>query len=207
MKAWAMLGFKKKTNDAWLIAGLGNPGDKYARNRHNIGFMAAQKIADVYGFGPFKSKYKGFISEGSIRGHKVILLMPQTYMNVSGESVQGCAKFYKIPPGKIVALYDEIELPPGKMRVKKGGGNAGHNGLKSMDEHLPGTDYWRVRLGVGRPPHKEMDVADYVLGNFTAEDDKWLNGLLKAVAEHVPQLLDGKDSEFMNKVTLDTKEK
>ncbi|MCE7887931.1 MAG: aminoacyl-tRNA hydrolase [Alphaproteobacteria bacterium PRO2] len=200
-----MLGFKKKTNDAWLIAGLGNPGDKYARNRHNIGFMAAQKIADTYGFPPFKSKYKGLIAEGSIKGRKVILILPQTYMNVSGESVQPAAKFYKIPPEKIIALYDEIELPPGKMRVKKGGGNAGHNGLKSLDEHLPGTDYWRVRLGVGRPPHKEMDVADYVLGNFAAEDDKWLGGLLKAVAEHVPQLLDGKDSEFMNKVTLDTK--
>lgn len=203
-----MLGFKKKTtSDAWLIAGLGNPGDKYARNRHNIGFMAAEKIAEVYGFGPFKSKNKGLISEGSIKGHKVVMVMPQTYMNLSGESVQPVAKFYKILPERIIALYDEIELPPGKMRVKKGGGNAGHNGLKSLDEHLPGTDYWRVRLGVGRPLHKEMDVADYVLGNFTADDDKWLGGLLKAVAEHVPQLLDGKDSEFMNKVTLDTKDK
>ncbi len=200
--------FKKKTpNDMWLIAGLGNPGAKYARNRHNIGFMAAEKISEVYGFSPFKTKNKGLLSEGNIKGQKIALLLPQTYMNVSGESVQPVAKFYKIPPGRIIALYDEIELPPGKMRVKKGGGNAGHNGLKSLDEHLPGTDYWRVRLGVGRPPHKEMDVADYVLGNFAADDQVWLDGLLEAVAEHIPQLLEGKDSEFMNKVTLDTKEK
>ncbi|MGB4106266.1 MAG: aminoacyl-tRNA hydrolase [Alphaproteobacteria bacterium] len=200
-----MLGFKKKSNDTWLIAGLGNPGDKYVRNRHNIGFMAAEKIAQAYGFSSFKSKYKGLVAEGSIKGHKVILLMPQTFMNLSGESVQQAVRFYKIALERIVALYDEIELPPGKMRVKKGGGNAGHNGLKSLDEHLPGTNYWRVRLGVGRPPHKEMDVADYVLGNFATDDQVWLEGFLKAVAEHIPQLLDGKDSEFMNKVTLDTK--
>jgi PTH1 family peptidyl-tRNA hydrolase len=202
-----MLFKKKQANDLWLVAGLGNPGDKYARNRHNIGFMAAEKIAQDYNFGPFKSKNKGLISEGSINGQKIILVMPQTYMNLSGESVQPIAKFYKIPPERIIALYDEIELPPGKMRVKQGGGNAGHNGLKSLDEHLPGTNYWRVRLGVGRPPHKDMDVADYVLGNFTADDEKWIGGLLKAIADHIPQLLDGKDSEFMNKVTLDTKEK
>jgi len=204
-----MFGLSKKSSgsgDAWLFAGLGNPGAKYEKNRHNVGFMAAEKIAREYNFSPFKAKYKGLLSEGNIKGQKVILLMPQTFMNLSGESVQPTAKFYKIPPERIVVFYDEIELPGGKVRAKKGGGNAGHNGLKSIDEHLPGKDYWRVRLGVGRPPHPEMDVADYVLGNFSKEEMGWVEKVIEAVAVHLPLMLENNDSEFMNKVTLSTRQ-
>lgn len=200
-----MFGLGKKSSDAWLLAGLGNPGDQYARNRHNIGFMAADEIASQYGFGPWKSKYKAEMAEGSIDGVKVILLKPQTYMNLSGESVASAAKFYKIPTSRVVVFYDEVELPPGKMRVKLGGGNAGHNGLKSMDEHMPDKNYWRVRLGVGRPPHQQMDLADYVLGNFNSDEMRWVKDLTKSVAKNVNLMLAGQDSEYMNKVTLDTK--
>lgn len=200
-----MFGLGKKSSDAWLLAGLGNPGDKYAKNRHNIGFMAADAVADAYGFASWKLKYKGEMSEGSIKGAKVILIKPQTYMNLSGESVQAAAKFYKIPPEQIIVFYDEVELPSGKMKVKQGGGHAGHNGLRSLDECLPANNYWRVRLGVGRPPHKDMDLADYVLGNFSSEDMGWVENLTKVVARHISFLLGGNDSEFMNKVTLDTR--
>jgi PTH1 family peptidyl-tRNA hydrolase len=191
----------KKDTPMWLFAGLGNPGDKYANNRHNIGFLAIDEIADRYGFPPFRSKFQGQVSEGKIGGKKIVLLKPQTYMNNSGQSVAPAAKFYKLPPEQIIVFYDEIELEPGKIRVKQGGGNAGHNGLRSMDDHLPSKEYWRVRMGVGRPEHG--DVADYVLGNFSKGVEKNLaNELVKNAAEHVALLLEEKDSEFMNKVVL-----
>jgi peptidyl-tRNA hydrolase, PTH1 family len=189
----------------WLFAGLGNPGDEYARNRHNIGFMAVDKIAAVYGFPDFKKKHKGLIAEGKIGKYKVVLLKPQTFMNISGESVASAVKFYKISEKRIVVFYDEIELPPGKLRVKVGGGNAGHNGLRSIDEHLPSTDYKRVRLGVGRPDHD--NVSAHVLGNFSKSDKNWLEELFEAVSKNVDYLLDDNDAEFMNKVTLATKGK
>jgi len=187
----------------WLFAGLGNPGDEYARHRHNIGFMVIDKIASDHDFPDFKKKHKGLISEGKVGRHKVALLKPQTFMNLSGESVAPAAKFYKIPEEKIVVFYDEIELPPGKLRVKVGGGHAGHNGLRSMDEHLPTTNYKRVRLGVGRPDHD--NVSAHVLGNFPKSDAAWLEDLFEAISNNVKFMLDDNDAEFMNKVTLATK--
>ncbi len=199
-----MLGFSKKQNkDIWLFAGLGNPGGEYALNRHNIGFMAADKIVDDYGFSPWRAKFQGWFTEGTIDGRKVILLKPKTYMNLSGQSVSAAAKFYKAVPENIYAFHDEIDIEAGKVRVKKGGGNAGHNGLRSMQDHLGTPDFWRVRLGVGRPVHGE--VHDYVLSDFSKAEKEWLGPCLTAVSKHCGFLLDGRDSEFMNKVSLDLK--
>jgi peptidyl-tRNA hydrolase, PTH1 family len=206
-----MFGFKKNKKsydgapgDTWLFVGLGNPGNQHKNNRHNIGFMAVDRIASDYRFPAEKSKYKGLLSENKIDGRKVVILKPQTYMNVSGEAVQAAASFYKVEPAQIVVFYDEIELPPGKLRVKRGGGHAGHNGLRSLDACLPSNDYWRVRLGVGRPEHG--DVSGHVLGNFGKTDQVWLDKMLESVSRHFGMLMQGKDSEFMNKVTLDTRE-
>lgn len=182
-----------------LIVGLGNPGSRYARNRHNIGFMAADAVARRYGFPSFRSRFKGELSEGIIAGEKRLLLKPQTFMNDSGESVLAAAQFYKIPPGEIVVMHDELDLRPGKMRVKRGGGSAGHNGLRSIDA-LVGPDYWRVRLGIGHPGVKEL-VYPYVLQNFPAEElEEWVKPLLEAVAETMPLLLEGAPDAFMSEV-------
>jgi PTH1 family peptidyl-tRNA hydrolase len=182
-----------------LVVGLGNPGSRYARNRHNIGFLAVDAIARRYGFPAFRDRFKGELSEGSIGGEKRLLLKPQTFMNASGESVLAAASFYKIPPGEIVVLHDELDLKPGKVRVKRGGGAAGHNGLRSIDALL-GTDYWRVRLGVGHPGVKEL-VLPYVLQNFPSEEaDGWVAPLLDAVAETIPLLLAGDAPAFMSEV-------
>jgi len=191
----------------WILVGLGNPGNEYQNNRHNIGFMAIDEIAQEYNFAPFKSKFEGEITEGRIGDEKAVLVKPMTYMNLSGQCVQKVARFYKVTPNRIIAFHDEIELPSDKMRVKKGGGHAGHNGLKSMDACLNSQDYWRVRLGVGRPSGEQaqMDVADYVLGNFTKADAVWVKRLNDAVSNNIGLLLKGNDSEFMNKVTLATK--
>ena len=188
----------------WLFVGLGNPGDEYAGHRHNIGFMAAEAIAEQYDFSPFKAKFKGRIAEGRIAGEKVALLLPKTYMNNSGESVGPAAKFYKIPEERIVTFYDELDLPPGKIRVKKGGGSGGHNGIKSMEAHLPSTDFWRVRMGIGHPGDKDK-VSGYVLSNFAKTDKKWLEPLIESMAKHCGLLVSGKDNEFMSRVVLDTK--
>ena len=170
--------FQRKTSsDAWLLIGLGNPGDEYVRHRHNIGFMAADAVADAHDFKPWRSKFSGLLSEGRLDGAKAILLKPQTYMNESGQSVQAAAKFYKIPPDRIAVFHDELDLPPGEVRVKRGGGNAGHNGLRSMDAHLGTADYWRVRLGIGYPGDKAR-VTGHVLGNFAQADGAWLASLL-----------------------------
>lgn len=191
----------------WLLVGLGNPGDKYEYNRHNIGFLAVDAIADTYGFPAYKNKFQGLMAEGRIEGEKVILLKPQTYMNNSGQSVGEAAKFYKIPLDHIAVFHDELDLAAGKIRTKKGGGNAGHNGLRSMDSHLNSNDYWRIRLGIGHPGDKAM-VHNHVLSNFSKEELIWLKPLIEAIGDHVPLMVQGKDNEFMSKVAqaVDVKE-
>jgi PTH1 family peptidyl-tRNA hydrolase len=184
-----------------LWVGLGNPEPGMARNRHNIGFMAIDTIAIRHGFAPWRQRFKGLVSEGSVAGEKILALKPQTYMNVSGASVQQAAAFYKLPTEAITAFHDELDLVPGKVRVKCGGGAAGHNGLRSMDRILGTQDYWRVRLGIGHPGQKER-VLGHVLGDFVKEDRDWLLPLLDAVAEAAPLLVQGKPEEFMTKVAL-----
>jgi PTH1 family peptidyl-tRNA hydrolase len=182
-----------------LIVGLGNPGSRHARNRHNVGFMAVAAIARRYGFPPFRNRFKGEIAEGTIGGGKRLLLMPQTFMNASGESVLAAMSFYKITPGEIVVIHDEIDLRPGKLRVKRGGGSAGHNGLRSIDAMI-GADYWRVRIGVGHPGVREL-VQPYVLQNFPPDEMRlWVEPLVEAVAATIPLLLDGAPQAFMSEV-------
>ncbi|MAE50552.1 MAG: aminoacyl-tRNA hydrolase [Micavibrio sp.] len=185
----------------YLIVGLGNPGDKYKHNRHNIGFMAMDVIADDYGFSPFRAKFQGQISEGRIGGQKVVLLKPETYMNNSGQSVAAAAKFFKIPPENIIIFHDELDLQPGKVRVRLGGGNAGHNGLKSIQAHLGTADTWRVRIGIGHPGDKSR-VSGYVLSDFAKDDQSWIERLLPALSKHIDLLLQGKDSDYMSKVVM-----
>jgi PTH1 family peptidyl-tRNA hydrolase len=182
-----------------LWVGLGNPEPGMAANRHNIGFMALDVIATRHGFSPWRRRFKGVLAEGSIAGTKILALKPLTYMNLSGESVQEAVAFYKLPTDAITAFHDELDLAPGKMRVKKGGGAAGHNGLRSMDRMLGTPDYWRVRLGIGHPGHKDR-VLGYVLGNFGAEDKVWLVPLLDAVADEAGLLAQGRHPDFMSKV-------
>lgn len=182
-----------------LVVGLGNPGSRYARNRHNIGFMAAEAIARRHGFPGFRNRFKGELAEASIGGERRLLLKPQTFMNASGESVTEAARFFKILPCEILVIHDEIDLRPGKLRVKLGGGNAGHNGLRSIDALL-GPDYWRMRIGVGHPGIKEL-VQPYVLQNFSGEEvTGWVEPLLDAVAETIPLLLSGAPDAFMSEV-------
>ncbi len=175
----------------WLFAGLGNPGDKYRNNRHNVGFMLLDSIAEKFeGFGPFRTKFESHISEGKIKNTKILLLKPQTYMNLSGQAVVKAAHFYKIMPDHIVVFHDEVDLPSGEIRVKLGGGNAGHNGLKSIQSSLSTPDFWRVRIGVGRPP-MGGDVSNHVLGDFSSSDKEWLEKTLQKMVDHVPDLLSG----------------
>jgi PTH1 family peptidyl-tRNA hydrolase len=182
-----------------LVVGLGNPGARYARNRHNIGFMAIDAIVRRHGPAAFRSRFKGELAELPIAGARRLLLKPQTFMNASGESVAAAARFSKIAPDDIVVIHDEIDLRPGKLRVKRGGGNAGHNGLRSIDP-LIGPDYWRVRIGVGHPGVKEL-VQPYVLQNFTADEVAlWVEPLLEAVAETIGLLLTGAPDAFMSEV-------
>ncbi|MBV1925619.1 MAG: aminoacyl-tRNA hydrolase [Rhodobacteraceae bacterium] len=183
-----------------LIVGLGNPGAKYARNRHNIGYMAVDRIAEDHGFGPWKSKFQGRISEGRLGSEKILLLKPETFMNRSGQSVGEAMRFYKLDPTDIIVLHDEIDLAPGKARVKHGGGHAGNNGLRSLHEHI--TDaYSRVRLGVGHPGRKEA-VPGYVLHDFARADADWLDDLMRGVSDGAPYLADGDGGRFMNAVAL-----
>ena len=182
-----------------LIVGLGNPGARHARNRHNIGFMAAAAIARRHGFPAFRSRFKGELSEAVIAGEKRLLLCPQTFMNASGESVLAAASFYKIRPCEIAVMHDELDLRPGKVRVKRGGGSAGHNGLRSIDAML-GADYWRIRIGIGHPGVKEL-VLPYVLQNFPSEElSGWVAPLADAIAETLPLLLGGAPDAFMSEV-------
>ena len=182
-----------------LVVGLGNPGSRHAKNRHNIGFMAVAAIARRYGLPPFRSRFKGELAEGVIAGERRLLLCPQTFMNASGESVLAAMSFYRIAPGEIVVIHDELDLRPGKVRVKRGGGNAGHNGLRSIDAMI-GADFWRIRLGIGHPGVKEL-VHPYVLQNFTAEEMQlWVVKLVDALAETIPWLLDGAPDAFMSEI-------
>ncbi|SHJ15357.1 peptidyl-tRNA hydrolase, PTH1 family [Roseomonas rosea] len=184
-----------------LWVGLGNPGAEHAKQRHNIGFMAVERIAARHRFGPWRSRFKGETSEGQIAGQRIVLLKPHTYMNASGNSVQPAAAFHKIPLADITAFHDELDLAPGKVRVKKGGGAAGHNGLRDMQRAFASPDFWRVRLGIGHPGHKDR-VHGHVLGNFAKVDGEWLDRLLDAVADAAPLLAEGKPEEFMTKVAL-----
>jgi len=183
-----------------LFVGLGNPGAKYARNRHNIGFMAVEAIADAHGFAPWRGKFQGSLSEGNLGGEKVLLLKPETFMNLSGQSVGEAMRFYKLTPADITVFHDELDLAPGKCRVKQGGGHAGHNGLRSLHQHL-GADYGRVRLGIGHPGHKDR-VSGYVLGDFAKADADWLDDLLRGIADGAPELARGDTGRFMNAVAL-----
>jgi PTH1 family peptidyl-tRNA hydrolase len=181
-----------------LLVGLGNPGSRYAMTRHNVGFMAADAIAARYRFAPFRAKFQGTVSEGSIGDAKVLLLKPETYMNASGDSVGAAAHFYKIDVSEIAVIHDDIDLAEGKLRVKRGGGAGGHNGLRSLDDAL-GPDYWRVRVGIGHPGMKEL-VEAYVLQNFTAEERHWLEPMIGAIAEAAPVLVGDDAGAFMSKV-------
>lgn len=182
----------------WLFVGLGNPGAKYQDNRHNIGFMAVDEIVRRHNFSSWAKKFQGEVSSGTLGDDKVLCLKPQTYMNLSGQSVQAAAAFYKIAPENIVVFYDELDLVPGKLRIKKAGGSGGHNGIKSIDEHL-GPDYWRVRMGIGHPGDKDM-VSPYVLGDFAKADREWLEPLLDAVAKNAALMASGQGELFMTRV-------
>ncbi|MCB1505817.1 MAG: aminoacyl-tRNA hydrolase [Hyphomicrobiaceae bacterium] len=181
-----------------LFVGLGNPGSEYAGNRHNVGFMAVDAIAERHGFGPWKKKFQGLASDGEIASERILLLKPQTYMNESGRSVGEAARFLKVALADIVVFYDEIDLAPGKLKAKIGGGNAGHNGLRSITAHL-GNDYQRVRIGVGHPGQKHL-VANYVLSNFAKAEQNWLAPLLDAIAGAAPKLARGDQARFLTDV-------
>ena len=181
-----------------LFVGLGNPGAKYAGNRHNIGFMAVDRIAEDHGFGPWKAKFQGHVTEGRLGGDKVLLLKPGTYMNLSGQSVGEAMRFYKLAPEDVTVFHDELDLAPGKVRVKSGGGHAGHNGLRSIHQHI-GDSYRRVRLGIGHPGRKEL-VSHYVLQDFAKADADWLDDLMRGIADGAPALAEGRTDRFQNAV-------
>ncbi|GAB1477664.1 aminoacyl-tRNA hydrolase [Paracoccaceae bacterium] len=183
-----------------LFVGLGNPGAKYAGNRHNIGFMALDRIAADHGFSPWKKGFQGLSAEGRLGGEKVVLLKPETFMNLSGQSVQAAVTFYKLQLADVTVFHDELDLAPGKCRVKQGGGHAGHNGLRSIHQHL-GEAYARVRLGIGHPGHKDA-VAGYVLHDFAKADQDWLDDLLRGISDGAAALAEGDATGFMNAVSL-----
>ena len=183
-----------------LFVGLGNPGAGYAGNRHNIGFMAADRIAADHGFGPWKKAFKGLVSDGRLGDTRVLLLKPDTFMNLSGQAVQAAMAFHKILPADVVVFHDELDLAPGKIRVKQGGGHAGHNGLRSIHAHI-GEDYGRVRLGIGHPGHKDA-VAGYVLHDFAKADAEWLDDLLRGISDGAALLAAGESARFLNAVAL-----
>ena len=183
-----------------LIVGLGNPGPKYARNRHNIGFMALDQIARDHGFADWRGKHQGSVSEGRFGSDRVVLLKPETYMNKSGDSVGAAMRFFKLEPADVIVFHDEIDLAPGKVRWKTGGGHAGHNGLRSIHAHI-GPEYGRVRMGVGHPGRKEA-VPAYVLHDFPKADDAWLDDVLRGCSDGAPHLAIGDGGKFMNAVAL-----
>jgi PTH1 family peptidyl-tRNA hydrolase len=182
-----------------LLVGLGNPGAKYANNRHNIGFMAVEAIARAHGFGAWKKKFQGELAEGHIDGVRALLLKPQTFMNESGRSVGEAANFHKLSPTDVVVFYDEIDLAPGRFRMKTGGGAAGHNGIRSIIASPVGEGFRRARLGVGHPGHKEL-VQSYVLSDFHKADAEWVRNLLDAVAKAAPLLAKGEDEKYQAEV-------
>ena len=183
-----------------LFVGLGNPGPKYADNRHNIGFMAVDRIAEDHGFSPWRSKFQGQISEGRLGLEKVVLLKPETFMNLSGQSVGEAMRFYKLESTDVTVFHDELDLAPGKCRAKAGGGHAGHNGLRSIHQHI-GPHYDRIRLGIGHPGHKDK-VSGYVLRDFAKSDQDWLDDLLRGISDGARHLAEGDTGKFMNAVAL-----
>lgn len=195
----------------WLVVGLGNPGAKYENNRHNIGFMAVDALHSHFAFGPWRRKFQAELSEGAVPGclEKILLLKPQTYMNLSGEAVQAAVQFYKIPLSRVIVFHDELDVAPGKVKIKTGGGAGGHNGLRSLDQHL-GADYMRVRLGIGHPgvhaPNKADLVLAYVLSDFAKADKGWLKELLKKTSEHFAALLQKGPSAFLGLLTQSEKQ-
>jgi PTH1 family peptidyl-tRNA hydrolase len=182
----------------FVLVGLGNPGEKYAFNRHNIGFMAIDAIAATYSFPPYKIKFSAALSEGMIGPHKVMLCKPMTYMNLSGQPVGDLIRFYKIDSRQVYVIHDDLDLDPGKIKLKIGGGSGGHNGLGSLDQHV-GKDYWRVRLGIGHPGHRDA-VTPYVLGNFSRSDETWLSSVLRAVADEAVTLLGAEPGAWLTKI-------
>jgi PTH1 family peptidyl-tRNA hydrolase len=197
-----------------LLVGLGNPGSEYKFTRHNIGFLALDEIQESYTFSSWKSKFKGLVSEGTIGGHTVLLLKPQTYMNLSGQSVSEAMQFYKIPLENVVVIHDDLDLAPKTLRMKQGGSAGGHNGLKDIDQRL-GNNYWRIRLGIGHPrtlslqnnisllPPYTGSVTNYVLEGFSKQDAPWLGALLDSVSHHMPLFLKEEREKFVQNVTHD----
>ena len=183
-----------------IWAGLGNPGPLHAMQRHNVGFMAVDAIAELHGFGPVKKQFAGWTQEGRIGPHKVLLLKPATFMNESGRSLGEALRFYKLGVDALTVFHDELDLAPGKLRVKLGGGNAGHNGLRSITAHM-GNDYKRVRLGIGHPGDKAL-VHSYVLNDFAKSEEPWVDALCHATADNAPLLVKGDDAHFQSKVHL-----
>ncbi len=182
-----------------LFVGLGNPGEKYARHRHNVGFMAVERIAAFHRFGPWKRKFQGLAADGEIAGEKVVLLKPDTYMNESGRAVGEATRFLKIGIEDVVAFHDELDISPGKIKVKSGGGNAGHNGLRSITQHV-GNEFVRVRIGIGHPGAKEL-VHSYVLHDFAKADEAWLGPMLDAIAGSAERLASGDHARFLTEVS------
>jgi peptidyl-tRNA hydrolase, PTH1 family len=183
-----------------LLVGLGNPGARHVGNRHNIGFLAVQEIAKRHGIGPWRRRFQGLACEGPLGGVRTLLLLPGTYMNESGRAVAEAAHFYKLPPVDVTVFHDEIDLPPGKVRVKIGGGIAGHNGLRSITEHI-GNDYRRVRIGIGHPGDKDL-VQHFVLSDFAKSDRGWVDALIMILADDAELIARGQDASFQNKVHL-----
>jgi PTH1 family peptidyl-tRNA hydrolase len=183
-----------------LLVGLGNPGARHAGNRHNIGFMTVEAVARRHGIGPWRRRFQGVAAEGPLGGERALLLLPGTYMNESGRAVAEAAHFYKLSLTDIVVFHDELDLPPGKVRVKVGGGIAGHNGLRSITEHI-GNDYRRVRIGIGHPGVKEL-VHAYVLSDFAKSEREWVSVLCEVIADNAPLLAKGEDASFQNKIHL-----
>ena len=183
-----------------LLVGLGNPGPRYAGNRHNIGFMAVDAIVRRHSFSSIRERFHALTAEGTIDGEKVLAMAPQTFMNDSGRAVQAAMQFYKLQPSDIIVIYDEIDLPLGKVKAKRGGGAGGHNGIRSIDAHI-GADYWRIRLGVGHPGQKEL-VKGYVLMDFFKDEHALVEAMLEAVTAAIPLMIAGDGGRFMNKVSL-----
>jgi PTH1 family peptidyl-tRNA hydrolase len=183
-----------------LLVGLGNPGARYVGNRHNVGFMTVEAIAKRHGIGPWRRRFQGVTAEGPIGGERLLLLLPGTFMNESGRAVAEAAHFYKLTPDDITVVHDELDLTPGKVRVKVGGGVAGHNGLRSITEHI-GNDYRRVRIGIGHPGVKDL-VHAYVLNDFAKSDRDWVEALTDIIADNAELLAKGEDASFQNKVHL-----
>ena len=181
-----------------LFVGLGNPGAKYAMNRHNVGYMAVERIAADHGFGPWREKFRGLLAEGRLGPERVLLLKPQTFMNLSGQSVSEAMRFHKLDPGDVTVFHDELDIAPGKLRLKQGGGHAGHNGLRSLHQHI-GEGYGRVRIGIGHPGHKDR-VAGYVLHDFAKADADWLDDMLRGISDGAPALAAGEGAQFSQAV-------